>query len=86
MTRTKLIEKKGFKSARKLETMTDEDGVLWVQTYPGNWEKHSIWEEQTNQKKETLKNTFENMKRKEFIKHEKYPYSRSSKRYFRRGT
>lgn len=49
----------------KLETMKDEEGGLWVQTHPGNWEKYSIWKERIIQKEEILRNGFGKMKRKE---------------------
>ena len=52
MPRTNLVVKKKFKPAGKLETMTDEDSVRWVQTYPGNWEKYLVWRDKMNQKKE----------------------------------
>ena len=55
MTRTIQIGKEKQITPVSLQTMTTEEGVIWVQTYPGNWIKHSSWEEETNQKKETLR-------------------------------
>jgi len=65
MTRTIQIGKGKQITPVSLKTITDEEGVIWVQTYPGNWIKHSSWEEETNQKKETLRNVFISKKRKE---------------------
>ena len=65
MTRTKLINPRGPKPARSLQTMTDSDSILWVETRPGNWENHLLWKKRMDTMRETMETSFRNMKRKE---------------------
>ena len=65
MTRTKQTNPCGFKPMGSLQTMTDSDGSLWIETRPGNWENHLLWKKRMDEKRKTLEISFRNMKRKE---------------------
>ena len=65
MTRTKQINPSTFKPQQSLQTTKDSNGTLWVETRPGNWESHLIWEERMGQMRENLEKSFGTMKRKE---------------------
>ena len=65
MTRTKQTNPHTFEPAKSLQTMTDSDGSLWVETRPGSWENYLTWKERTDVMRETLGLSFRNMKRKE---------------------
>ena len=64
MTRTKQTNPRGFKPMGSLQTMTDSDGILWIETRSGNWENHLLWKKRMDEKRKTLEISFRNMKRK----------------------
>lgn len=65
MGRTKQINPQSFKTKESLQTMTDSDGTLWIETRPGNWETYVVWEERMNVIRDDLEKSFRNIKRKE---------------------